>query len=43
MRIFSGLQFEKGVDYSSIQIVCERVILFQLEKCRQVYWINARE
>ena len=29
MRIFSGLQFEKGVDYSSIQIVCERVILFQ--------------
>ena len=43
MKVFSGLQLEKGVDYSSIQNCVWVVTLFQLEKHQIVYWINVRE
>ena len=43
MKVLSGLQFEK-VFYTLLpKIVCRRVICFQLEKCRLVYWINVRK
>ena len=32
MKVFSGLQLEKGVNYSSIQNCVWAVTLFQLEK-----------
>ena len=43
MKVFSELQLEKGVDYSTIKIACGHVTLFQLETYRLVYWLNVRE
>ena len=43
MKVFSELQLEKGVDYSSIQYCVWVVTLFQLEKYWLVYWVNVKE
>ena len=40
MKVLSGLQHEKGIDYSSIQ---NCVWVCQVEKYRLVYWMNVRE